>query len=238
MILEEMTMAEYKKGLKKTTTMLLPYGSVEAHGNHLPLNTDTLIIEEVLKKAAEELPAFVAPPLHYGVCTSTGQHPGTVGITPETLRRLTRDIVTDAHAKGLNKFILISGHGGGIHTFAIKEAAEELVRGIRGIKVAALSIYEILGEDARELAETENDAHAGEMETSLIMYLAPRLVKGTSRKEFPKLPKPIVARDKMRYWKGAVWGDPRKASAEKGEKLFNVMVSSVVKLAGRMESVR
>lgn len=236
MILEEMTMAEFKMGLKKSRTLILPYGTVEAHGTHLPLNTDTLIMEEVVKAAVKVVDAFVAPAIPYGVCTSTGPHPGTIGLSAGTLRAITTDIVRDGAKKGLKNFVLISGHGGGLHVAAMKEAGEALTQEIDGIMVAALSIYEILGPEARALAETENDSHAGEMETSAILYLAPALVKGRSEKEFPNLPKPIIARDKLKYWPGAVWGDPGKADAHKGERLFKIMVDKVVALVRRMDS--
>ncbi|MFQ5465249.1 MAG: creatininase family protein [Thermodesulfobacteriota bacterium] len=241
MILEEITMEEFGRGLEKTRTLLVPYGSVEAHGTHLPLFTDTLVIEEVLRKAALVEPAFVAPAVKYGVCTSTGRHPGTLSITPDTLRRVTADLVRDGARKGIEKFVLISGHGGSIHVAAIKEAAEYVAHepGLAGVvTVAALSIYEILGPEARDLAETPGDSHAGEMETSLVMHLAPGLVRGTSPEDYPRLPKPVIATDKMRYWKSAVWGDPSKATREKGERLFNMMVEAVVGLTRRMDAVR
>jgi creatinine amidohydrolase len=238
MILTEITMKDFKKGLKTTKTLIVPYGTVEAHGTHLPLSTDTLIIYEAVKRAASRTPVFVAPPLHYGTCTSTGAHPGTVGITPETLRRTTSDIVRDGHRKGLRNFILISGHGGGIHVSAIKEAGEELTRELKGVKIAALSIYDILGPEAMELAETTNDSHAGELETSLILHLAPGLVKGRAKEEYPGLPKPIIARDKPKYWPGAVWGNPKKATTEKGKRLFNMMVERIEELVKRIEKVK
>ncbi len=192
MILQEMTMAEFKRGLKKSRTLILPYGAVEAHGRHLPLNTDTLIMEEVAKAAVKVVDAFVAPALPYGVCTSTGLHPGTIGISAGTLRAITMDIVRDGFKKGLKNFVLISGHGGGLHVAAMKEAGEALTQEIEGIKIAALSIYEILGPEAFALAETENDSHAGEMETSAILYLvscqpyivglrAPQIVQGKAQ---------------------------------------------------------
>ncbi|MFQ5441267.1 MAG: creatininase family protein [Thermodesulfobacteriota bacterium] len=235
MILEEMTMKEFKRGMRKTRTLAVPYGTVEAHGEHLPLNTDTLVIREVLKKVSEETPLFVAPPVYYGVCTSTGRHPGTIGVTPATLRMLTKDIVRDASGKGFKRFILISGHGGSLHVSAMKEAAEALTVELKGAVIAALSIYEVLGPEANLIAETENDSHAGEMETSAVLYLAPELVKGRSKEEYPGLPKPIVARDKMKYWPGAVWGDPSKATAEKGLRLFDLMVRKVTGLVKKIE---
>ncbi len=234
MLVEEITMKDFSVGLERTNTLVLPYGTTEAHGTHLPLDTDTIIIEEVAKRASEEVPLFVAPSLHYGVCTSTGLHPGTIGITPRTLRSLTKDIVKDAFKKGIKSFVLVSGHGGSIHVAAIKEAAEGLINEIDGIRIAAFSIYEILPREAFELAETENDSHAGELETSLILYLRPELVKGRDSAQYPKLPKPVLVRDKLRYWPGAVWGDPQKASAEKGKKLFDLMVKGFLELLGRL----
>ena len=229
-------MKEFKKGLSKTGTFIVPYGSVEAHGTHLPLSTDTIIIVEAVRAAAERMPLFVAPPVHYGVCTSTGKHPGTITITPDTLRALTRDIVTDGARKGFENFILISGHGGGIHTFALKEAGEELMRSHSSIRIAALNIYEILGKEARDIAETSRDSHAGEIETSLLLHLCPELVKGRSAYERPALPKPIIVGDKVKYWPGAVDGDPSKANPEKGERVFNLMVESILALAAKLEA--
>ena len=66
MILEYMTMAEFKKNLKKTRTIIFPFGTVEEHGSHLPLNTDTLIIYEVMKRVIKKREVFLAPPVYYG----------------------------------------------------------------------------------------------------------------------------------------------------------------------------
>lgn len=238
MLLEEVNMAEFKRIVKKTKTMIIPFGTVEAHGTHLPLNTDTFIIREAVRMAASETGVFAAPPIEYGVCTSTAMHPGTIGITPDTLRSIVRDMVRDGYKHGLRRFILISGHGGGLHVNALREAAETLVAELNGAVVAACSVYEILGKEAYEIAETSNDSHAGEMETSLMLFLAPDLVKGRSRQEYPSFPKPLVVKDKLRYWKGAVWGDPEKADRDKGERLFGLMVTAIKGLVGRIEKAR
>ncbi|MFZ3072107.1 MAG: creatininase family protein [Thermodesulfobacteriota bacterium] len=234
MLIENITMRQFKDGLKKTKTVIVPFGTVEAHGTHLPLSTDTIIIWEAVKKAAEKVNVFIAPPIYYGVCTSTSDHPGTIGITPGTVRNITTDIVRDLRKKGLRRFILISGHGGSIHVSAMKEAAEALTTEFRDITIAACSVYEILPKEARHIAETEGDSHAGELETSLVLYLSKGLVKGRAKKEFPKFVKPIIARDKIKYWPGAVWGDPSKASVDKGKRFFDIMVKSIVELADKI----
>lgn len=238
MLLGEMTMKEFSEALRRTQTVVIPFGTIEAHGNHLPTNTDTLVIREVVKKAAGLAGVFMAPPLQYGVCTSTGDHPGTLGITPRTLRAFVKDVVQDGISKGLRSFVLISGHGGSIHVSAMKEAGEALVAANIGISISACSIYEMLGADFMSIIETKNDSHAGEGETSLIMHLAPTLVKGTSPEEYPKFTKPAIAKDKLKQWPGAVWGDPEKASAEKGRAIFDLMVAKTIEIIRATEDAR
>ncbi|CAG1064571.1 creatinine amidohydrolase [uncultured bacterium] len=239
MLVGEMTMSEFKKGVRKSSVLIVPFGTVEAHGTHLPLNTDTLVIREaVARVAGRNMSVFMAPPIQYGVCTSTGPHPGTIGITASTLRLLAADIVKSGYEQGFRNIMLVSGHGGSIHVAALKEAAEELVSRLDGLKMAAFSIYELIGREASEIAETKNDSHAGELETSLMLHLAPRLVKGRSKEEYPDFPRPLILKDKLKYWPGAVWGDPGKATAEKGERLFNAMLEKLEEVAGRLERSR
>jgi creatinine amidohydrolase len=171
---------------------------------------------------------FLAPPVYYGVCTTTSQHPGTISISPATLRRLTYDLVTDAYDKGLRNFFLITGHGGGLHSAALKESSEKLVAELKGIHLAVICPYDMLYRELAEIADTVNDSHAGEIETSLVLALAPELVKGRSKEDYPKLPKPFVVKDKLKYWKSGVWGDPEKASREKGEKAIKLIVKTII----------
>jgi creatinine amidohydrolase len=235
MILENITMAEFKKHLKETKTIIFPFGTVEEHGNHLPLNTDTLIVYEVLKRVIKKRKVFLAPPVYYGVCTTTNQHPGTISITPETLRRITYDIVRDAYKKELRNFFLISGHGGSLHMSALKEVAEVLIEELKGIRIAVISPYDILYKELSELADTPNDSHAGEIETSLVLSLAPELVKGRSGEEYPELPKPFVVKNKLKYWRGGVWGNPAKASKEKGDKAIKLIADKIIYLLDMVE---
>ena len=135
MLLENITMADFKNGLKKAKTLIIPFGTIEEHGSHLPLSTDTIQVYEVVKEAAKRAPAFVAPPLHYGVLTSTRQHPGSIGISADSLRLIARDIIKSAYSKGLRKFLLISGHAGSIHMSALREIGEELIDEIKNSKL-------------------------------------------------------------------------------------------------------
>jgi creatinine amidohydrolase len=234
-IIEEMTMAEFEAGLARSRTVLLPFGSVEEHGPHLPLSTDTLEAYAVCKKAALQAPLFVAPPIHYGNCRSTACHPGTVSISTGTLKSLFKDIVTSLRSHGLRNFVALSGHAGGAHGMSLQDAGEELIARFDDISVAVVTEFDLAREQGRGLIETEGDAHAGEIETSRILHSHPHLVKGTAPREFPTFPPGILVRDKRRYWPGGVWGDPGKATADKGARLEKMVVDSLLTLVQELE---
>jgi creatinine amidohydrolase len=236
-IIEEMTMPEFENGLDRSRTVLIPFGSVEEHGPHLPLSTDTIEAYEVAKKAALRVPLFVAPPVHYGNCRSTACHPGTISISTTSLKLLFKDIVRSLYRHGLRNFIALTGHAGGAHCVALQEAGEELLTEFNDCEVAVVTEFVLARKEGRGLIETAGDAHAGEIETSRILHSHPHLVKGSAAREFPSFPDGILVRDKRRYWPGGVWGDPGKASAEKGALLEELVVGKLVELVHAMESI-
>jgi len=236
MLISELTMTEFSRGLEKTRTVLVPYGSTEEHGSHLPLDTDTLQAFEVGRKLAKQRDIFIAPPIHYGVCRSTENHPGTIGISTETLQALTVDIVSALYRQGLRNFILLSGHAGGTHMAALTDAGEKLLRRFDDLKIAVLTEYLLAARAGRQLIETEGDSHAGEIETSRILHSHPELVKGRAAEEYPDFPAGLLVRNKQKYWPGGVWGDPGKASAEKGAQLEALVVRELVDFIERMEN--
>lgn len=236
MIIEEMTMSGFEEGLALTRTALIPFGSVEEHGPHLPLSTDTLQAYEVGKKAALQVPLFVAPPVHYGNCRSTACHPGTLSISTVTLKLLFKDIVRSMRGHGLRNFIALSGHAGGAHRMALQDAGEELIAEFADIGIAVVTEFDLARDEGREVIETPGDCHAGEIETSRMLHTHPHLVRGGAPKEFPAFPPGILVRDKRRYWPGGVWGDPGKASAEKGALLEALVVGRLVELVRALEN--
>jgi creatinine amidohydrolase len=230
MIIEELTMPDFAAGLHQTRTVLIPFGSVEEHGQHLPLSTDTIQAYEVGKKAAAIVPLFVAPPIHYGNCRSTSQHPGTISISTTTLKGLLKDIVRSLASHGLRNFIVLTGHAGGAHRLALQDAGEELLVELPSVQIAVLTEYDLAAKEGQTLIETPNDAHAGEIETSRILHSRPDLVKGTSPAEYPQFPPGVLVRNKRKYWPGGVWGDPSKATADKGRQLEELVVRKIVEL--------
>ncbi|MCX7913022.1 MAG: creatininase family protein [Thermodesulfovibrionales bacterium] len=235
-LLERITMVEFERYLQNTKTIVFPFGTIEEHGSHLPLNTDSLIIQEALLLASKRKSFFLAPLINYGVCTSTKDHPGTITISADTLRRLAADLVIDSYRKGLRNFLLISGHGGSIHLSALRETAEIIVEQYPDIKIAVFTPYDILYKELAEIIETPNDSHAGEIETSIVLYLYPELVKGLSEPEYPQLPKPFIVKEKLKYWPGGVWGDPKRATAEKGKKAINLIADKIISVIEEIES--
>jgi creatinine amidohydrolase len=229
-------MEEFSAGLESCRTVYIPFGSVEEHGSHLPLATDTIEAYEVGKRAAERIPLFVAPPIYYGSCRSTSRHPGTISISTSTLKSLLKDIVRSLHSHGLRNFIALTGHAGGSHRMALQDAGEELIVEIPDINMAVVTEYDLAKETGAHLIETRGDAHAGEIETSRIMHSHPHLVKGSAPAEYPSFPTGILVRDKRSFWPGGVWGDPGKASAEKGKILESLVADKVVELVRALES--
>lgn len=239
MLINEITMPEFEDGLLLTKTVLIPFGSVEEHGPHLPLSTDTIQACEVARKAALKIPLFVAPPVHYGNCRSTRMHPGTISISTGTLKALMIDIVTALREQGLRRFIVLSGHAGGAHCMTLQDAGEELISRFNDITVAVVTEYTLANREGAKIIETPGDSHAGEIETSRIMHSHSHLVKGTAQKEFPDFPSSgILVRNKRSYWQSGVWGDPSKATAEKGMLLEDLVVGKIVELVREIESFR
>lgn len=235
MLIPEMTMTDFSAGLQRTRSVIIPFGSIEEHGSHLPLDTDTMQAWQVCLLAAQQRPVFVAAPIHYGVCRSTRQHPGTISISTSTLRALTIDICSSLYQQGLRNFVLLTGHAGGTHTSTLIDAGETLLETFADLRIAVVTEYMLASRAGRGIIETEGDAHAGEIETSRILHSHPHLVQGSAPREFPTFPVGILTRDKMKYWPGGVWGDPGKATAEKGRKIEALVVAALCGLLDQLE---
>lgn len=218
MLLQHMTMPEFESARREIATVILPVGAVEEHGGHLPLGLDAMHSWALAQEAAKLTPCLVAPPLYYGLCRSSAQHPGTVGISGNSLRLLLHDIGCSLWGQGVGALCLLTGHAGGTHQCCLAEAGEALLRDT-GLEVAVVCVLDLLG-GAADIIECKGDSHAGEVETSLAMHLWPELVKGASPEEYPTFDRFLLTRDKRGHWPGGVWGDPSLASADKGRRIL------------------
>lgn len=235
MLLERITMKDFEQGLKKTRSVIIPFGSVEEHGCHLPLGTDTIHAYELANVVSKMRPVFVAPPVWYGLCRSTSEHPGTLTLTQPTLRILAMELIKSLYSQGLENFILLSGHAGTTHMAALVDASDTVTKELPGVSIAVLSIIDLVNRLEKGLVETKNDAHAGEVETSLMLYLRPDDVKGTSPEEYPDFPSFIITKRKLDFWPGGVWGDPSKANVNKGEQILIQEASLLIDLLNKLE---
>ncbi|MFZ5449196.1 MAG: creatininase family protein [Thermodesulfobacteriota bacterium] len=237
---EDLTMPGFEALRQQTQTVILPVGSLEEHGPHLPLGTDTFHAMEVARRVAELTPLVVAPPVFYGLCRSTREHPGTVSISGDTLRSLLVDLGRDFFRQGWRNQVFISGHAGGTHISAMVEAGERLLAELPGVRVAVVNLLELLREvlgEQPDLVQTRGDSHAGEVETAIMMAAYPHLVQGTASEEWPSFPKYILVRDKRRYWPGGVWGNPAPASATQGEAILKAEAVRLFKVINMLEEM-
>ena len=236
MIIEEITSQDFLEGLTKTKTVLIPVGATEGHGAHLPLGTDSFQAIDVCHRLAERRNLYVAPPILYGVCRSTAQHPGTISIRTETLKNLLRDVVESLYRQGLRNFVVLSGHAGGTHNAALLDAGESLLMILPEARIAIVTEYDLAAGEGKGLIETPGDAHAGEIEASRMLATRPHLVKEGASEAYPCFPKHILVRNKRHFWPSGVWGNPAKASPEKGLQIEAIVVNALDRLVTELEA--
>ncbi len=239
-ILGELTWPEAEKRFKEVDLVLLPVGSIEQHGPHLPLDTDAFDAEYLAKEVAERCNApkpVVLPLIPYGVSYHHEDFTGTISISPETLSKLVYEIGMSVARRGIKKLVIINGHGG--NSPALHYAAQMINRDARIF--TCVDTGESSDPDIAALAETPNDVHAGEIETSTTLAIRPHLVRLESASKFiPEFSSRYLNFTSKRHvsWytrtakisPNGVLGDPTKADRKKGEKMWKLMVRHLVQL--------
>jgi creatinine amidohydrolase len=235
---EELTMKEAERVAEEGKVIIIPCGSVEEHGSHLPLCTDSLQAEHVALSVARKADCLVAPPLRYGVCNSTSNFPGTITITFDSLRGIMIDILEDFVRQGFKRLLIITGHAGRSHMIALKIAAKTVVINHKnedyGPRIMVCSDYDFAF-DLRGKDFDEKDSHAGTIETSRVMLIRPDLIKGKGKRNYPRLPRFEIVPNPERYFPSGVIGDPTVASAEKGKRINDYVIDQIVKLVEELK---
>jgi len=154
------------------TRAILPVGTLEAHGPHLPLGTDTIIPYELAKVLANKLNALILPPIPYGVVTSLLGYPGSITISKETLEAMVYEIITSFSRHGVDTFIILNGHGG--NNAALENVARRLWVE-RKLKMILIHWW-IFASDLTLEVLKEPAGHAGIDETAAIIATHPNLV--------------------------------------------------------------
>ena len=225
MRLDEWTSEEFRNHIKPDTVVILPVGSVEKHGNHLPLGSDLIQPLHVLEAVCERTGAVLAPPIPSGLITTTRHYPGGIGVSFDSLRAFVRDVLRSLVRNGVHHIMVVSGHAAHDHMAALRAAAQDVVdEGL--LKATVLSDYDIIYAQ-RDLPPKEG--HAGMIETSRLLVHRPDLVKGRSPPGSNRLPPYAVVHDPRPYWDGTT-GDSSKATKEYGEALDRIVVDELVRL--------
>ncbi len=226
---EEHTYDEIEGRLKEDPLVILPVGSVEAHGYHLPLSTDTIQPMWLAEHIAERFNALILPPIHYGWTESLAPFPGTISIGFDTLYLLVRDILSEVLRHGARKILVLSGHASTNHMAALRLACEEVNREYADARIMLLSDYYIAYQYRGKMVP-EDDSHAGVIETSRVMAIRPDLVKEDFRFERREAGKYIIVVDYSKIVPYATFSDPRGASRELGEKLNEMILEELTKI--------
>ena len=221
--------------------VILPVGSVEQHGPHLPLDVDIFDSWTIAQRAAERMqsiPVVVAPPIWWGLSSFHMGYAGSLTLRLETFTALVDDVCTSIQAHGFKKIVLLNGHGGNmafIKAAVIKLAAQ-------GIPAAAVTYWDLIPNEMAAISKTDGGGigHGGEMETSLQLYLRPHLVE-------KDLISPSIKNSMDGPWKrgilgmgticieierdfpGGVEGDPTSATAAKGEQIVEAAVAALIR---------
>lgn len=226
---DEYTYDEIEEIIKKQPLVILPVGSVEAHGHHLPLSTDMLQPLWLAEEIAKRLNALILPPLHYGWTQGLSSFPGTISISFSSLRAFVRDILSEVAKHGIKKIMVLSGHASTNHMAALRLACEDVLKEHEEIKIMLLSDYNIAYQYRGKLVP-EDDSHAGIIETSRIMAIRPELVKENYRFKKNPVGKYMVQVDYKEMVPYATFSNPEGASKELGEKLNDLILEELIKI--------
>ncbi len=225
---DEYTYPEIERLRDSSPLIILPVGSVEAHGHHLPLNTDMVQPLWLAERLAENLNALILPPVHYGWTESLAPFPGTISIKFDTLRNLVRDILSEVVRHGFYRILVLSGHASTNHMAALRLACEEVAKGSEA-EIMLLSDYYIAYQFRGKLVP-EDDSHAGVIETSRVMAIRPELVREEYRYEKSSPGKYMVVKDYSKFVKYATFSNPDGANEELGEELNEKILEELTKI--------
>lgn len=212
---EQMRRTEFEAAVKADAVVIIPVASIEQHTNHLPINTDTNTCSTIARRAAEAVDAFpvlVLPPVWAGYSPHHMAFPGSITLKYTTFVDVLSEIAACVHAHGFKKILFLNGHGGNSPIIA---GLRTKLAGEDNVPAVGYTYWELPGvsEQMKAISETDKGSigHAGEMETSLQLYLQPDLVDMDAAQ-----------------WATGGMGDPSSGSSDKGERLFNIVVDALV----------
>jgi creatinine amidohydrolase len=215
--LKEMRPAEAEAHVGRDPRLIVPIGTCEQHGPHMPLGCATTIVERVASDLSAEFGVLLAPTVEYGVNVETERgFAGNGSLRKKTLHRMLNDLLDTWEATGIREFILLTAHEHDPHL----EAMSTLIT-----SEARVRAVDIFGVDTSDLLEGQTEhMHGDEVDTSLMLYLAPELVDMSLARDY------MMSRDELRRYRrgwlkvpkaspGSI-GRPSLATPEKGRALY------------------
>ncbi len=245
LLYERLTWPEVRRAAAEDRVALIPVGTLEDHGPHLPIDTDLRIITEICRRAAEQAPDDVVllPPIPHGYDPHHMDFPGAISITWDVFTKYCKDVGTSLAHHGFRRILYLNGHGSNQN---LVETAARLVMIDRPEVLAAAAFYLVSKKGIAAVEATrESDfggmAHADELETSIYLYLdagAVNMDKAVDERGYPS-----GENAHMEWWddgplklmpwwsafsRTGVQGSPTLATAEKGRSFLEAAVEECV----------
>jgi len=220
---------------------VLPLGSTEYHGEHLPYGSDSLVSTHLAVELAERVEnMLVLPTLFYGMSQHYASFPIALSLSSDTLMSVLQDIFFSLNRHGINHLLIINGHDGNISP--IDSASREFRESHPEMRIAVLEAWwetagELLPEDTFEV--WSGLGHAGEGETSINLAINPELVDmSRARGVVPDLPENVKIKWRFEELTPyGVTGDPTKATKEKGRLMRDVLLEALVNFVNEMDRI-
>ena len=220
---QEMRRGEFKALAERDGIVIIPVGSTEQHGEHLPVNTDTNCCFTIAVRAArsvDDFPVIVLPPVWSGYSPHHMSFAGTITLEFHTFVEVLTQVAAGVSAHGFRKIILLNGHGGNA---AIVAAMRNKLMAEKGITVLGYTYWEMptVSDEMKRVSESDKGfiGHASEIETSMQLHLQPALVDmGAAR------------------WVPGVWGNPATGDSKKGEHIIDAAVKALVTILNEVHN--
>jgi creatinine amidohydrolase len=250
MRLAEMTWQEVAS-LDRATIVVVPFGAMEQHGRHMPLETDALIAEALCRRLDGSLGGqlLVLPTQWLGLSTHHMGFAGSLTASVDTYLSLAAEIIGSIAQSGFQKILVLNAHGG--NATALDVVLTKLRLSHPASRIVLVTYWNIAARELAALRESEQGGmgHACELETSLVLAEKPRAVRADRMQADGRWPaSPFFAKDMLAGGPAAVSrsfsdistfgavGDPGTASAEKGEKFFEAILVRLRELVRAFES--
>lgn len=211
----------------KKQTALIPVGSIEQHGPHLPISTDSDIVSEIAKRISKKCGFLILPTINYGVSFEHSPF-FNISISRMTLEKILIEMCISLSHNKIKNIIILNGHHGNQQALSNVPQKVRLLTKSR-VKVCVFSYWHFMKRDFD---------HAGFVETSLMLALSKKVemkkavkgfeVLGFSKKEKKRINR-IAAKHFVAATKNGVWGDPRKATSKDGKKILSEIVQNFLK---------